>query len=281
MFRISDTFMYDCVVSSLERLLAFNRIQCLILENIQFECLKNLLDQPFSLSLLSSLVITSNDIPNKVNIYRQIFRLPALKYCKLFFKGWNASGSLPTCVDEYSPIEHLVIKNSIDLYEFDSLLSYVPHLRRVSLDLYANYQKIRSRTQKFPFVCKQLTHISLRLSGGIKFHFFEDIIRELFPMVEVLHLTLPCYFDRLYANAHKWEQLISSHLSYLRIFDIQCRLPAAYDITPLTIDALMNQFTTSFWIARQWSFAYQPYGSSSVGVELFYSANPYRYSLIS
>lgn len=279
MFCISDTFMYDCVVSSLKRLLTFNRIECLILENIQFEYLENLLDQPFSLSHLSSLVITSNDVSNRAKIYGQIFRLPALKYCRLFLKGWNTNGSLPTCVDEYSPIERLVITNFVDLHEFDSLLSYLPHLRRISLDLYANYQKIRS-TQRCPFVCKQLTHISLRLSYSIKFDIFEEVIRELFPMVEVLHLTLPCYFDRLYANAHKWEQLILSHLSYLRIFDIQCCLPAAYDVTPLRVDALINQFTTSFWTARQWSFTYQPYDNSSVADGLFYSANPYRYSLI-
>lgn len=278
MFCISDSFMYDCVVSSLEKLLKFNRIECLVLKNIELKCLKKLLNQLHSLSHLSSLVISGDSVKNKGQIYQQIFSLRTLRYCQLSLSERGRSISLPIAINEYSPIEHLIITNSIKLHEFDSIISCVPQLRRLSLNLSATYQKFRS-AQRCPFVLKKLTHISLQLCNSIKFNLFEEIFRELFPMIEVLHLTVSSYFDQLYANAHKWEQLITSHLSYLRIFDIYYYLPATSDIFPLSTDVLINQFTTPFWIARQWSFIRQMYSNTSRTYDRFYSANPYRYPL--
>ena len=277
-FRIPDVFIYDCVLSSLEKLLTFNRIQCLILNHIEPKCLENLLHQLISLSQLSSLTITTSEyVRNRNDISRAIFSLRALKYCKLSLPAKNVHDPLPICVHEYSPIEHLIIKDPTYLHQLDSLLSYVPRLRRTSLVLYRNETLIRSAL-KFIFACKQLTHLSLELSSNIDFFLIEKIVRELFPAIEVLHLTLSWYFDQHYANADNWKQLIILQLPYLRIFDIHYPLPAARSIFSLSGNMLMNQFTTPFWIDRQWSFACQLYKNGSIGDGLFYSTNPYRYS---
>ena len=282
MFRISDIFMYDYVLSSLKNLLTFNRIECLILDNIESKCLENLLHQLLSLTQLSSLTITTTeDVRNRSDIYRGIFSLRALKFCKLSLPASSVYDALPICVSEYSPIEHLIIKKVTYLHQLHSLLSYVPHLCRVSLNLNESRLKKRS-TKRCPFICKQLTHISLGLSHSVEFAIFEEIIRELFSMTEVFHLTLLTDWDEPYANANKWEQLITTHLPHLRIFDINFHFDSAYDITPLTVDTPMNQFTTPFWTARQWSIAYRP--NPDIGMNLMdgilYSTKPYRYHFI-
>ena len=80
----SDVFMQNYVLSSILKLSEFQQLQSLILNDIQSEYLEYLLNQLRNFSLLSSLVISVIDkVKNKSFIYRQIFRLPALKYCKL------------------------------------------------------------------------------------------------------------------------------------------------------------------------------------------------------
>ena len=274
-FRISDPFMYGFALSSLGKILEFGRIEILILNNIESECLEPLLKQLPSLPILSSLVIISSDhVPSKNSIYHQIFRLPALKYCKLSLLARTSTESLATSINEYSPIEHLIIKNSINPYELDDLLSYVPQLRRLSFHL--QHTIWRTRTQVCPLVLNQLTHVDLQLES-IKFDVLEQIIRELFPMIEVLHLTIIGRMDAAYINANKWEQLITSHIPHLRIFDIQCEFAASNDMYPLGIKDQINQFTTSFWMTRQWFFSHHFYYNRFGRREMFYSTNPYRY----
>ena len=241
--------MYDSVLFSPEKLSAFNRIECLILDNIEFDCLEYLLNQLLSLSQLSSSTVTARGVFDWTKIYGQICHLRVLKYCKLSVSARRTAQSLPLCVNECSPIEYLIITHGTDLNELDRLLLYIPHLRRASLYLTGGRGNLR--TERCAFVYKQLTHISVRLSYSIKFNSFEKIIRELFPIVEVLRLILSEYFGQLYATVRKWEQLITTHLPYLQIFDIQYRLSAVYHTTALTADTRMNEFSTPFWIARQ------------------------------
>ena len=237
-FCISDSSMYDLALSPLCKILPFNRLECLILNNIESKCLENLLDHFSSLSSLSTLVITTTGYDsNKAKIYREIFRLRALKYCKLSLSTWRTSESLPISVDEYSPIEHLTITNSVYLHELDGLLSYVPQVRRLSLNLSTDNR--RPRTQRCLDICQHLTYISVRL-GALIFDRLEEIIRELFPMIEVLRLIVLSYVDQTDVNGHMWKQLITVHLPKLQIFDIQREVGVGHDTVRLNVNDLIN-----------------------------------------
>ena len=230
--------MYDLARSSLHNLLSFNRLQCLILNNIESKCLKDLFDQLSALLSLSSLVIATIDHhPNRANIYREVFRLRTLKYCKLSLAAWKTSESLPICVDEYSPIKYLSITNSVYLHELDGLLSYVPQLCRLSLNLCTDNR--RPRTQRCPHVYHQLTHISIRL-GALIFDRLEQIIRELFPMTKVLRLTVLSYVDRTDVNGKMWKQLITCHLPKLQTFNIRREMVVGHGTVQLSVEDLIN-----------------------------------------
>jgi hypothetical protein len=135
LLRLSNLFMYDDRAFSLFRITSnFCRLETVIFDNIESDYLDHFLHQLTSLSSLSSLTITTADnVEDKIHIYREIFRLPALKYCKLSLGERIGSNLLSFATNEYSPIEHFIIENGIHIDQLDSLLSYVPRLRRLSL----------------------------------------------------------------------------------------------------------------------------------------------------
>jgi hypothetical protein len=267
--------MYEFVLSSIGKLSKFSRVETLILENIEYACLRKLLDQLPSLSLVSSLVISSVDsVKDKNTVYRQIFRLPALKYCKLSLKGRDSKETLPISINEYSSIEHLIITHSVYLHELDSLLSYVPQLRRLSF--HSLLESRSERTKTSPPLLNHLTHISFQINS-IKFDQFEQLVIDLFPNIQVLHLLLTNDISREYLDAHRWKQLILSHIPNLRVFDIQVNLSVNNNDDQLRIESQINQFISPFWMERQWFFAYHFYRSRWADSLTFYTTNPYRY----
>ena len=275
--RISEVVMYDLILSLIDNLIKFDRIDTIILDNIEAKYIENLLEKLRSLSSLSSLVINSNDsVKNKHTIYRQVFRLPRLKYCKLSLPGWGDSQILPISTNEYSPIEHLIITNNVELDGLDSLLSYVPQLRRLSLDSFTHIWL--SRIKLCSFVLNSVTHISLK-QIDLTFDQFEQIIIDYFPMIQILYLTLNCDRDRTYIDANRWKNLIVSHLPNLRVFDIQIEITLNPTHDRFVTENQIAQFTTTFWIERQWFFTSNFYHTRYGNRLLFYSTNRYRYDL--
>ncbi len=181
---------------------------------------------------------------------------------------------MPVSNNGYSSIEHLIINNYIYLHEFDSLVSYVPQLRRLSFHLLED--PWMKRTKMCPFVLNHLTYISFK-SNSIKFDQLGQLIIDLFPNVQVLHLTLTYNIDPSCINANKWKQLIASHIPNLRIWDIEFDFSAINYDNRLEIETQINQFTSPFWIERQWFFAHHIYQSKWGNRLIFYSTNPYRY----
>jgi len=123
----------------------FVLLERLIIDNIEAEYLQNLLHQLISLTALSSLSITSTDkVRNTSAVYCEIFRLPALKYCKLSLEEGHHDELLPVAINEYSSIEHLIIETYRYLPDLSSLLSYVPQLRRLSINsVYMSWKRPR------------------------------------------------------------------------------------------------------------------------------------------
>jgi hypothetical protein len=274
LLRLSGVFMYDFALSIISKLSMFDRIETLILDNIESKYLENLFNQLLFLPLLSSLVINSVDIiKDKSTIYRQIVRLPALKYCKLSLEGSTDDTVLSVSTNEYSSIEHLIITNYIRFEQLHNLLSYIPKLRRLSVySLSERWHK----TEISARLLNHLTHLSVNVRN-VEFDRFEKMAMNVFRTIRVLNFTQDCNSDSPYFDANKWQQLITSHLQNLHVFDIQCNVSISNTDDQSRIDTLINQFTTSFWIERQWFFSHQFYHSRRSNHVFLYSTNPYRY----
>lgn len=124
---------------------------------------------------------------NRNAIYTQLFRLPALKHCKLSLKLWSRNQPFPIATNEYSPIEHIVIIHKIYLNELGSLLSYIPQLRR--FDAHSLETSSFISTDRYPRALHYLTDVFLKLT--IPFDRFTQLIMDFFPQIEVLRITIP------------------------------------------------------------------------------------------
>ncbi|CAF2832868.1 unnamed protein product [Rotaria sp. Silwood2] len=270
--RLSNLFTIDMIFSPIRIVSKMTRLQTLHINNIQFKYVEKLLKYLPSLPCLSSLIIIVVDcVENKNKLYRQIFRLPVLKYCKVTMTKLVESELLSIAINKYSSIEHLVINNGCHLHELISLLSYVPQLRRLSLrNLYGTFIE---QTELNSIVFNYLTHISINKTNMI-FDELELLIRNHFPQIQSLYFSRN--FDDEFLNANRWERLISSYMSQLRIFDFHCTIST---FNQQNFQHLLNRFNSLFWIERQWFFAHHIHSTSSDNCNYvtIFSTNPYRF----
>ena len=283
-FCLSNLFIYDIVSSPIRILSELLQLENLVLDNIESKSLEKLLPKLISLPSLSSLTINSADtVKNGNDIYSQVVRLPALKYCKLSLEGWSRIDlSILSTANNFSPIEYLNINNSLCMSQLDIILSYVPRIRHLTIQTLRDYWiKLKKQCS---LVFSHLTHVSLKL-GHISFDRFQRLIVDCFPRIQVLRVSIECNADVAYASSKKWEQLILCHMPNLRVFDIR------HEDWPInitnntnnsnnclqTLDNGIDQFESLFWIERQWFFALQYYQSTYKNRTIFYSTDPYRY----
>jgi hypothetical protein len=260
------------ILSSLDNVSKFIRLERLFLDNIEPPLLQNI-DYLITLPRLYSLVLVSNArIQNRANIYHQIFHLPVLRYCKVSFGESYKPVLIPFATDKYSPIEHLVINHSVHFDLLYCILSYVPQLRRLSI--HGLFDSEEKKKNTFSIVLSHLTHLSLELNS-VMFDDFEVLVKNLFHNLSKLYISASN--DGTYLNADRWQHLIQSHMSNLNIFDLQYIDSAHSDqnVTP-TDEPLVNKFNSSFWVERQWFFATQyPCGLHKDNI-IFYSTKPNR-----
>jgi hypothetical protein len=88
--------------------------------------------------------------------------------------------------------------------------------------------------------------------------------------VQILSISASSSSDREYLNANRWEQLILSHMPNLRIFDIRHDLCAPDGFDRLTYEDQINQFTSRFWVERQWFFEHLYHESTFRNGAIFY-----------
>ncbi|UJR38767.1 hypothetical protein I4U23_031432 [Adineta vaga] len=181
----------------------------------------------------------------KKHVYQTIFRLPVLKFCKLFLGNQSSNEKLPLSSGEYSSIEHLIIEHRIYYDELHSLLSYVPQLRHLSLRTLFLYEV--TQNQLSSFVLNFLTHLSLILEYSVKFDDLEQLLVKYFPFIQVLHISS----DWACLDANKWIQLIPSYLPNLRIFDVQFEIYSKFSGRRRTFETESFPFRSSFWNERQ------------------------------
>jgi hypothetical protein len=277
--RLSNPFTTDMILLFFPTMKNLTRLETLIINNIEDDYIKQTVDHLSSLPVLSSLSITSIK-SNKIrdDIYQKIFRLPALKYCKMSFEIFSGLSSLSIATNEFSSIEHLVINNEISHNGFDRLLSYVPQLRRLSFDHLNGFRN--SQIHKSSTILNYLTDVSLELYFA-NFTDFEQLVKDYFRQVQTLRITVySTHFNGSnteFLNADRWERLISTHIPNLRIFDFQHKNSVLnFNEKQLAYETLVNKFNSLFWMKREWFFEYQYYGKRFDNAVVFYSTNPYR-----
>ncbi|UJR19286.1 hypothetical protein I4U23_022415 [Adineta vaga] len=248
---------------------SFTRLETLILENINLRFVDNIFQEISSLSNLSTLIIILCDVQTyQRNHFLEIFRLPFLKYLKM---NLSESYKISFATTEFSPIEQLVIENQIHFEYVLNILSYVPKLRRLSLNDVGNMIPITKLDKPIPL--NHLTHLFINLNG-VSFNDFELLIKRYFRSIQVLHITIGNGDE--YINANRWEQFILSSMPFLRIFDIYIN-----GLSDQSHASRCYEFNSSFWLERQWFFANQytvlrVHFSQKRHQMVFYSINPYR-----
>ena len=258
---------------------AINNINRLVIDGIETKYIDEIINHLTTLSALSSLTITSTDNDRiSTDIYRNIFRLSALKYCQMRAKTKRYLRPLPLATNDFSPIEHLVIADEVMSSELNALLSYVPQLRRLSLRFLTG-RPYTIMHQKRAIV-DQRTDVSLRLHG-IHFDDFEILVSCFFrPIQNLRFTTVSTYYSALeieYLNADRWQQLITTHMPNLRVFDFQhqhCSYGRLIDRQLYQIE--MVKFNSLFWLEHHWFFECQLAQTATFNYALLCSINPYR-----
>jgi hypothetical protein len=267
-FSIDLLFTHDSILSKLIRL------ETLILNDIASEDVQIILTYLVTLPCVSSLIIFCTDGGNIRNtLFRQIFLLPVLKYCKISMNEFQRSEPLlPIANNELSSVEHLIINDLFDTNDLNAVLSCVPHLRRLSCKTLfpSSNEQINSCSIKL----NHLTHASLEIND-VTFHQFESLTKVLFHQLQVLYITASN--DKTYLDANRWKQLILSHMPHLRIFNILCDIGIDKDDYSSYI-SMTEPFQSQFWLQRQWFFICKTELISDEYYRIYLSTIPYRYN---
>jgi len=273
-FHFSNPLTIDLFVSLFCLNSSFIKLESVVFNQINFEKLESILINFSLLPRLYSLTISNNiEVCDSSRIYHLIFNLPVLKYCIISPKFYGGSLSLYPAKDGNSSIEYLSINRHCSLNQFLTLLSYTPKLRRLSnLSISETGD---TNLNNLSMICQKLIHISLKL-WRMSFESFKYLSSKLFIHLEILNICTRA--DDYYLIAERWEQLIINSMPNLRIFDFQHYWEPVDNSNREqdTYHTLIQRFTSSFWINRQWFFAHQHFSSRGIRDAVFYSTHPYR-----
>lgn len=255
---LTNPFIFDQLSFSL-----FPRLQVLILENITVERLAKIFCESPHLSLLS--IKLADVLKNASTLYEQILRLPMLQYCKI--SGEKRFSALPLQIfdQQFSVIKQLVISYQCNMNDLMILSFSLPQLHRLSctnlIGLWSEYTHFQ------PIILNNLTHLSFKVEN-LSFDHLELFFTNLTHQLQVFNFSTDYQVD--YFSARRWEDLISSKLPKLRLFNLQIK---SKETTLTAVPYVsINQFTSSFWLKRQWYFRYEYQPTHAV----FYSIHPYR-----
>jgi hypothetical protein len=275
--RLSNPFTVDIVFSPPHLITEFSQLEILVLDHINEKSFDNISTHFMFLPKLHSLTINFAEYIQCPSIpFGRIIGSSKLKYCKITyrekddFRPWSIYFSQ----HDRSRIEHLMINTRFPFKSFGDLLACLPRLRHLSINClvqstHMDFDMEEEEVRRI--VLKHLESVSLKLES-IPFDQLEDFIKNHFHRVEVLRLTTT--YDPKYLDAKRWEQLITSSMPNLRIFDVNFHGYASKN--QLTFHDLINQFNSSFWIEKQWFFTHQHDCQEDLTSGILYSTDPYR-----
>ncbi|CAF1479062.1 unnamed protein product [Rotaria sordida] len=249
--HIDFVFEYSNCFSSFLFDSSFDRLESIIFKHIQSGTLIPILSNLSSLPRLSSLTIERLKVKEKINdIHRLVFVLPKLKYYRISSCDTHHSIILPMAMNnQYSPIEYFVIDHYCSLNELTFLISYTPKLRRLTV------HKIKTNDSNITIlssmILANLNSIYLDLHQTT-FNVLETFITKKFPNLKSLFIASSN--DITFLHAYRWEQLILKNFPQLeKFYFIYDDLLDNEEKYP-RFTGRSNQFSSSFWIERQWLF---------------------------
>jgi hypothetical protein len=249
---------------------SFIHLESLNLENTELDILLPLLSHLASLPRLFSLVINQWTGFQALNdCYILIFNLSKLKYFKFFVnQSENSNGALPLPMpasQSSSTIEYLVIDHPCTSQDFSTIISYIPYISRLSVN-----QTLKI-IENFPiiFPLSNLTNLSIDLPS-MSFDEFEILTSKIDAKLKILRLYI-MFDNRVYLDAHRWEQLISQHLPDLEKFYFKYFDFIAEYFETQRYSGLRNQFLSPFWIERRWILEAETDDETTI-----YSIHPYK-----
>jgi hypothetical protein len=258
---INNFFNYCRIDSS------FNRLESIILNDISIHKILVILFDLYSLPKLSSLtiILEEDSYYNLGDIYRLIFRFPYLKYNKVSVLEQEESNILvPMFINpKPSTITRLVISFNCALNELTSLILHTPHLQYLSCEYLVETnddEEVNRNDERL--ILPHLTHISID-NCNMDFDQFEIFIKKISFQLRKLRLTT--FWESTYLDADRWKQLIKRHMPYLSEFHLD-----HYRVLD-DVESII-QFTSSFWIEKQWFFELK-----CDIADFIYSIHPYRY----
>jgi len=222
----------------------FSSLQCLVVQQIESKQILSINSQLTHLNHLQSLTIQSTDYFHNENfVYRSIFRLKHLIFCKLIFPAGGQRVPLSFSSIDYCQIRILILDGQCHFDQLISLLSYTINLKHLSCQhLYG------TTANNFEF---QLNLRSLSLS----------LYRICFDELKVFLMKIGCHLRKLeiqmsndenYLQADQWEQLIRQSLTNLTGF--------CFQYSGLMCDEnLLENFSSRFWKDKNWLFQYYSY----------------------
>ena len=242
---INEFYIYCNIDSS------FNRLESIILNGVSDYKLLLILFYLNSLPRLFSLSIQleEDSYYNVSDICRIIFQLPSLRFNKLSLVDYDEINVLtPNPINEkFSTIEHLVIDFCCNLDEIMSILYHTPRLRHLVCKRLVEMDENGGKAVRLTL--SNLIHASFT-DCSVDFDLFEAFIKKICSQLQVLSLNTSC--DPTYINANRWKNLIKKYMPYLCRFHFvhEIYVDGFIDIPPS--HEIINQFTSTFWIERQW-----------------------------
>ncbi|CAF3903636.1 unnamed protein product [Adineta steineri] len=231
--------------------LKFSHLESLNFETDDSHILMSMLSKIKSLSRLFSLTIThQHDYIDLSDIYRIILALPVLKYYKFTTNKPYLSVLLPVASNKrMNNIENLVMNHHCTFEDLSMITSYTPKLRRL---YFINEKESNNLIPEniYPIPLCNLTHLTI---GDYykNFNEFEIFISQLNLNLNVLSITVQSQ-DITYLNATRWEEFILKYLPQLEKFYFQYSEKIHNEYEYPIKSRQLNQFSSSFWIKRQW-----------------------------
>ncbi|CAF1510485.1 unnamed protein product [Adineta ricciae] len=219
---------------------------------IQLNLLISLLLKLTRLPCLFSLTINGlNTFHNLTNIYRLIYALPKLKYNKFCYHGDHSFTSLSKAKEKhFSPLEYLILDHPCTFQELFSLISYTPHLHRLTF-LHKWFIHDENFNQISSIDLPYLSHLTVNSYYGT----FDDL--QIF--ISKIHCKLTIFNlfivspDITFLSGDRWERFLIQYLPHLVEFSFKYSLSFAEIQENVDFDRNMqNQFHSSFWIQQNW-----------------------------